>query len=151
MRMSLSPRIVNRLRPPREPPGLLGISVLPERSPTRHPLRHSRAKRYVRRPPDELRPGPFGHVYGVPRMLTPLDEVPPALASFVDVVVTHRDDVPPVTVLVLRAAVHRARCMIGINEVELVPADQVDAAVKPPQNRVIPAVQRLPAASLRAR
>src|SRR6185437_28942 len=150
MRMSLSLCIVNGLGPPGEPPGLLGISVLSKRSPARHPLWHGRAKRYVRWPPDELRPGPFGHVYGVPRMLTPLDEVPPAIASFVDVVVAHRDDVPPVTVLVLRAAVHRSRRMIGIDEVELVPADQVDAAVEPPQNPVIPALQRLPAAALRA-
>src|SRR5689334_16345506 len=150
MRMSLSVRIVYGLRPPREPPGLLGISVLPKRAPTRHPLRHGRAKRYVRRPPDELRPGPFSHVDGVPRMLTPLDEVPPTVTSFVHIVVAHRDDVPPVTVLVLRAAVHRSRRMIGVDEVELVPADQVDAAVKPPQSPVIPALQRLPTATLRA-
>src|SRR5689334_2436509 len=132
MRMSLTRCFVKQLWPPREPPGLPGIALLPERSPTRHPLWHGRAKRYVRRPPNELRPGPFGHVHGVPRMLTPLDEVPPAVASCVDIVVAHRDDVPPVTVLVLRAAVHRSRRMIGIDEVELVPADQVDAAVEPP-------------------
>ena len=77
-------------------------------------------------------------------MLAPRDETPLPVASFIDVVVAHRDDEPTVAVLVLGATVDRTGRMIGVDEVELVTADQVDASIEPAQHPVVPTLQRLP-------
>lgn len=83
-------------------------------------------------------------------MLPPLDEAPLAAAALVDVVVTHRDHKPPVAVLVFGAAIHRSGRVVRVDEIELVAADQVDAAVEPPKYPVVPTLQRIPAVALRA-
>src|SRR6478752_6173889 len=84
-------------------------------------------------------------------MLAPLHETPLAIVTFVNIVVAHRDYVPAIAVFMLSPAIDRTCRVIRVDEVELVTANQVDAAVEPPEHHVVPALQRLSATALPAR
>lgn len=75
-------------------------------------------------------------------MFASAHEAPLPVATFVGVLVSHRDDEPTVPVFVLCPTEHRTDGVIGVEEIELMTANQVDAAVEATEDHVIPGLQR---------